>query len=193
MAEKFDGFQILVAAIAVRYPLTVLASIVQIKHGSYGIHAQTVYVELLNPVEGVGNQEIGNLMLFIVKDLGTPVWMLAFTRICILEERLSVKICQTVGIPREMGRNPVQNNADALFVHIVHKIFEFLWSAIAGGGSIVAGYLIAPGTIIGMFRNSHQLDMGVTHLLYIGSQLGGSFLIGIITVFFRPVFLFPGT
>ena len=29
-----------------------------------------------------------------------------------------------------------------------------------------------------MFRNSHQLDMGVTHLLYIGSQLGGSFLIG---------------
>ena len=70
--EKFDGFQILVAAIAVRYPLTVLASIVQIKHGSYGIHAQTVYVELLDPVEGVGNQKIGNLMLFIVKDLGIP-------------------------------------------------------------------------------------------------------------------------
>ena len=51
MAENFDGFQILVAAIAVRYPLTVLASIVQIKHGRYGIHAQTVYVELLDPVE----------------------------------------------------------------------------------------------------------------------------------------------
>ena len=43
-----------------------------------------------------------------------------------------------------------------------------------------------------MLCNPHQFYMGVAHLLHVGGQLGGSFLIGIIAVLFRAVFLFPG-
>ena len=113
MTEKFNGFQILVAAVPVWHPLAILASVVEIEHGSYRIHAQAIYMKLLDPVEGVGNEEVGNLMLLIVEDFGTPVRVFALARVCVLKERLSVKISKAVGIPREVGRNPVQDDADA--------------------------------------------------------------------------------
>ena len=131
-------------------------------------------------------------MFLIIKNLGTPVRMFALARVCVLKERLSVKIRKAMGISREVSRNPVQNDADAFLVHVVYKIFEFFRSAVAGGGSVVTGYLIAPGTIVRVFCNSHQLYMGVAHFFHVSSQLSGSFLIGIVTVFLRAVFLFPG-
>ena len=193
MTEKFDGFQVLVAAIAVCNPLAVFASIVQVQHGCNGIYTQSVYMELLNPVKCVSDQEVGNLVLFIIKDLGTPVRMLALARVCVLEERLSVKIREAVGIAREVGRNPVQNDTDAFFVHVVYEIFELFRGAVAGGRSVVAGYLVAPGTIVRMLRNAHQFYMGVTHLFHISGKLCGSFFIGIVAILFWSVFLFPGT
>jgi hypothetical protein len=62
---------------------------------------------LLDPVEGVGDQEIGNLVLFVVKYLGAPVGMLALSGVRVFVQRLAVKISQTVGVSWEMGRNPV--------------------------------------------------------------------------------------
>ena len=50
--------------------------------------------------------------------------MLAFSGICILITAGSVKLRQSVGIFREMRRNPVKNDADLVFVEIVHQIFE---------------------------------------------------------------------
>ena len=81
-------------------------------------------MELLDPVEGIGNQEVFHFIFAKIKDLGTPVRMLAFSGICILITAGSVKLRQSVGIFREMRRNPVKNDADLVFVEIVHQIFE---------------------------------------------------------------------
>ena len=61
----------------------------------------------IEPVERVGDQKIGYLVFGIIKDLGTPVRVLAFARVGILIERLSVEIGKTVCILRKMRRNPV--------------------------------------------------------------------------------------
>ena len=118
--------------------------------------------------------------------------MFALSRVSVFEERLTVKICKAVGILREMSRNPVQDDTDPLFMHIVYEIFELLRSTIAGGGSIVAGYLVAPGAIVGMLGNSHQLYVGIAHFFDVGGQFRCRLLIGIVAVLFRAVFLFPG-
>ena len=64
-------------------------------------------MEFLNPIKGIGNKEIGDLMLFIVKDLRSPVGVFPFAGISIFIEGLSVKVSQAMGIPWEMGRYPV--------------------------------------------------------------------------------------
>ena len=50
-AQEGDRFEIGVAAIAIGQPLAGLSRIVQIQHGGDGIDAQTVDVELVEPVE----------------------------------------------------------------------------------------------------------------------------------------------
>ena len=43
-----------------------------------------------------------------------------------------------------------------------------------------------------MFRDTHQLHVGVAHVFYVGGQLVGCLYVGIITVLFLPVGLSPG-
>ena len=124
MLEELDGLKILVAAVDIRAPLTVFSAVIQIENGGHRVHTETVHMELLDPVEGIGNQEVFHFIFAEIKDLGTPVRMLAFSGICILITAGSVKLRQSVGIFREMRRNPVKNDADLVFVEIVHQIFE---------------------------------------------------------------------
>ena len=46
-------------------------------------------------------------VLTVIKNLSAPVRMLPFSRVCILIETASVKLCQTVRILWKMCRNPV--------------------------------------------------------------------------------------
>ena len=55
MLEKFDSFQVLISAVTVGDPLTILASIVQIEHGGYGIYPQAVHMEFFYPVDGIAD------------------------------------------------------------------------------------------------------------------------------------------
>ena len=118
--------------------------------------------------------------------------MFALARIFIFIEGMAVKISQSVGVLWKMGRYPVQNDADTVFMEIIYKIHEILWRAISGGRRKISGYLIAPGAVIGMFRNSHKLYMGISHFLHIGSQLMGGLDICIAAIFFRAVLFTPG-
>ncbi len=64
----------------------------------------------------------------------------------------------------------------------------------AGGGGIVPGHLVSPGTVKGMFRNPHQLHMGISHLFHILRQSRGQLPVVIVAVLVRSVWmLFPGT
>ena len=58
------------------------------------------------PIE-VRYQKVLDLILAIIKDLGTPLRMLALSRIRILIQGLTVEICQSMRILWKMRRNPV--------------------------------------------------------------------------------------
>ena len=63
-----------------------------------------------------------------------------------------------------------------------------------GGRRIVAGYLIPPGTVKGMLRNTHQLYMSVSHALYVICQFHGKLTVIVIAcrIFVRSFMLSPG-
>ena len=151
MFEKFNRFQIFIVPIFICYPLAVLFSIIQIQHGSHGIHPEAVYMVMLHPHQRAAYQEVFHLVLAIVKNLGAPVRMLAFFRVCIFIQAGSVKLCKAMGIPREMGGYPVQNYADSMLMQVIHQIRKICRRPIPGSGRIVACYLIPPRTVEGIF------------------------------------------
>ena len=97
-------------------------------------------------------------------------------------------------IHQNLSENPDQIlSLIHISVEIVDQVHQFLWGAITGSGGKISGYLVSPGGVQRMLRNSHQFHVGVAHLLYIGGQFMGRLGIGVKPVLLRPVFLFPGT
>ncbi len=112
-AQEVDGVEVLVAAIAVGYPLARLAAVVEIEHGGDGIDAQRVDVELVEPIECARLQEVGDLGAPEIIDQRVPVVVEAEPRILVLVERGSVEADQPVRVGGKVRRNPVQDDADA--------------------------------------------------------------------------------
>ena len=163
--EELDRLEVLVSAVLVGQPLSVLLAVVQVQHGGHRIHADAVDVVVANPVEDVCNQEVLHLGLAEVEDLGAPVRVLSPPRVRILIDALTVKLCEAMGIRAEVGRYPVEDDADMGLVERIHQVHEVLRGAIAGGRCIVARHLIPPGAVEGMLQDAHQLHMGELHLL----------------------------
>ena len=124
-------------------------------------------MEFLYPEKRIGYEKVRHLMLAVIKYLCAPVRMFTLSRIRIFICTCSVKKSKTVCIFREMCRYPVKNYPNSFAVHIIHKIHKVLRSTVSGCRSIISGYLISPRAVKGIFRYSHQLDMGISHMLYI--------------------------
>ncbi len=116
----------LASAIEVRLPVAVFAGVVQIEHRGDRINAQAVDVELLEPVDSVGNQEVTHLRTAEVEDVRAPVGLVAASRVRMLVQGLSVKTGERKRIFGEVGRNPVEQNADSIAVHGVHEVPEVI-------------------------------------------------------------------
>ena len=189
--EELDSFQVLVPAVLVRAPVPAGSAVIKIEHGRDRVNAETVHVILVQPVERVRDQEVLYLCLLIVEDLGSPVRMLTLPGVCVLIAGLAVEIRQAEGVTREMRRHPVKDDADAVLVQIIHEILEFLRFAVAGGGSVISGHLVAPAAVKGVLRDTHELDVGVSHVLHIGREFMGKILVvseaAALHVFFVPL------
>ena len=129
VTEELDRLQILVAAVDVRRPFAVAAVVVQIEHGRHGIHAQTVQMELVQPVVRAGDQERAYLALAVVKDARTPALVLHLLGVGIFIAACAVKFVQTVRILREVGRYPVEDDADARLMEQVDHLAELIGRA----------------------------------------------------------------
>ena len=121
----------------------------------------------LCPEQRIRDQEILHLRPAIIIDQRAPVRMTAFARVQVLIQAGAVESRQSKGIPWKMSRHPVQNHADSLTVHIIHKIHEILRRTIPGCRRVIASHLISPGLIQGMLHNRHQLHMGISHILHV--------------------------
>ena len=188
MLQKFYCFQVLVAAVDIRYPLTVILAVIQIQHGGYSIHADPVCMVLLCPKQCICDQEVCNLRPSVIVDQSAPVRMGTLPRILVFIYAGAVKAGQSMGIPRKMRRYPIQDHADPLLMHIVHEIHEIIRSSVAAGRRIISGHLISPGLIERMLHDRHQLHMGISHLFYVLCQLRSNLPV---IVKFRPQNRFP--
>ena len=107
MTEELYCLQILILAVFVRQPLSILFSIIKIKHGCNRIHTQTIHVIILHPHECTSDQEILYFVFTVIKNFGSPVRMLSHSRVRIFIQTGSIKVCQSVCISGEMRRYPV--------------------------------------------------------------------------------------
>jgi len=95
------------AAVHVGHPFSGVLSVIQIQHGGHRIHTDPVGMVLLCPEQGVGDQEVGHLGSPVIVDQRPPVGMGTLTRIQVLIQAGAVKGGQAMGVPGEMGRDPV--------------------------------------------------------------------------------------
>ena len=144
MFEKLNRFQVLIAAVNICHPLTVILAIVEIQHRSDRIHPDTVCMIYVFPEQRIGDQEVRYLRPAIIVNQRAPVRVGTLARIEVLVQASAVKCTQPERIARKMSRYPVQDDSDALLMHVIHEIHEILRCAIPGGRRIVAGHLIAP-------------------------------------------------
>ena len=189
LPKEVDGLQVLMPAVFVGGPGAALTAVVQVQHRRHSVHPEAVDVTLLQPEAGGGEEEALYLGPAIVEDPGAPGGVLPLVGIAVLVTTAAVKLIEPVGVLAEVGGNPVENNGDAVFVHVVHKPEEILGGPVPGGGGKITGALVAPGAVEGMLQHGQQLNGGVAHVLHIGGQLLGHVLV-IVEVAVGP--LLPG-
>src|SRR5579883_2520446 len=76
-----------------------------------------------------------------------------------------------------MRRHPVEQYANTLLMQVIDEVLKILRRPETTGWSIIPGYLIPPGAIIGILGDGEQLDMSKSHLLDIGCQHVGQLAI----------------
>ncbi len=96
----------------------------------------------------------------------------------VLIEVGAVEEAGAVFVGGEVGGHPVQDDADAVAVEVVNEKHEILGGAVAAGGGEVAGGLVAPGAVKGMFHDRHEFHVGKAQALDVFGQEGGQFAVG---------------
>ena len=165
LAQKGDGLQVFLAAVAVGLPLAVPAVVIQVQHGGHGVHPQTVDVVLLHPEQRAGHQKRFHLRHTVVEYHGAPFFVFPAAGVRVLVAGRAVKHVQPEPVFWKMRGHPVHNHPNAALVALVHKRHKILGGAVAAGGRKVAGNLVAPAAVEGVFGNGQQLQVGVAHLL----------------------------
>ena len=159
LAQERDGLEILVAAVPVGRPLALRAGVVEVEHRGHGVDPQPIDVVALAPEQGVGDQEVADLRAAEVEDQRSPVGVLAALRVGVLVQRRAVEPAQGEVVGREVGRDPVDDHADAGVVQRLDHGGEVVGVPEARGRGVVAGHLVAPRPIERVLGHREQLDV----------------------------------
>ena len=185
--QELDRLEVLASAEAVRNPLPGVAGIIEVEHRGDRIHPQPVDVILVEPEEGVGDQEIPHLVPPVIEDQCPPVAVLPEPWILVLVECGAVEAGQPVRILGKMAGHPVEDHPDARPMQRVDEVTELVGRSEATARREEIDHLIAPRSVEGMLHDGEQFDMGESHLRDIADQLLRQFQIAK-----RPV-VFLGT
>ncbi len=112
-------------------------------------------------------------MAAVVEDVAVPLRMVAPFGVGVLEEVGAVEKGKAVGIAWEVGGDPVEDDADALLVHVVHEGHEVLGGAVTGGGGEKPYHLIAPGAVEGVLHDGQKLHVGLAQVFDVARELLG--------------------
>ena len=130
-------------------------------------------MEVLQPIQGVGDQEVAHLAATEVEHVGAPIGVLSAQRVRVLVQGRAIKARQREVILREVRGNPVQDDADTRAVEGINQVAEVIRRPVARRWSKVGGHLVAPRAAEGMLGQGHELDVRKAHLLDVGDQLVG--------------------
>src|SRR5262249_24561408 len=138
--------------------------------------------------ERVGDEEILHFVAAKIEDERAPILMLAFARIFMFVEGGAVEAGERPIVAWKMRRDPIDDDADAGLVKSVNEKLEVFGRAVADGGSIEAGELVAPGRIKGVFGDGEEFDVRESHLLDISDERFGECTIaeGFAGILFAP-------
>ena len=170
-AQELRALKILRPAELIRPPLP--ASEARIQHRGDSVHAQRIDVELLHPVERAGYEKAPDLALAVVKRHRPPFGVFREQWVGGFIQRRPIKMLQPEAVLREMRRDPVEYDTDAVGVHRVHKIAEVVRRAVARGGAEIPRNLIAPRPVERVFAYADKLHMRVAHVVEVFRQLVG--------------------
>src|SRR6516165_11186122 len=164
MADEADRFEIFPAAMGIGDPFALLAAVSAVEHGRDSVDAQSVDMEVLEPIQRGGNQETLHFAAPKIVDEGVPVLMKSFTRIEMLVERSAIEAGESMSVGRKMRRDPVQNDADARGMQRIDETRQPLRRPEPSARRKQAQRLIAPGTCERMLGNGKKLNMGEPHI-----------------------------
>jgi hypothetical protein len=135
LLQEADRLEVFPPPAGVGCPLARLARVVQVEHRRDGVDAQTVDVELLEPVQRVRHQEVAHLGAPVVEDVGPPLRVLAAARVRVLVQRCPVEAGERPVVLGKVCGHPVQQHADTRLVHPVDEQAQPVGVAVAGGGA----------------------------------------------------------
>ena len=90
--------------------------------------------------------------------------MLVHHRVARFVTARPIKLIKAVLVLREVRAHPVDDDADAGLVALVHEIHKILRRTVARARRVVPRYLIAPRRVKRIFRNGQKLDVRVVHI-----------------------------
>src|SRR5580692_1400961 len=85
----------------------------------------------------------------------------------------AVKFAEPVPIAREMGRSPIQYDADPRLMKTVDERHEIIRRAIPAGRRKISERLISPRTVERVLHHGHEFHMRIIHPLHIWNELVG--------------------
>src|ERR1700693_6066321 len=186
--DEIDSVEVLAAAMDVRHPFTRFSRVVEIKHRSDCVDAKTIDVIVVQPEQAICDKKIAYLVSTVIKDQGTPISMFTLAGISVFVKMGSIEQSETMRILWEMSGNPVDDDAESVFVSTIDKMPKLIGVPEPARRGEVAGNLIAPGSIEGMLGDRHQFEMRITQVLHIRDQTIGEADIAqeSITFFWNP-------
>ena len=163
-SQEANRVYVFFSTIAVWYPFSFPASVIEIEHCRHGIDPQTIHMIFVEPEQRVADQKTLDFVPAVVEHKSVPVRLFSLPRVAMFVEMRSVEIAETRLIFRKVGRHPIKDDADSALMKAVHKIPEIVGRSESAGGSIVPGGLVSPGPIERMLHNRQQFDVGKTGL-----------------------------
>jgi hypothetical protein len=141
-------------------------------------------VIILQPEEAAAQQKTPHFIARVIENEGIPFRMEALTGVGVLIKVAPVEVSEAVFVCGEVGRHPVQYDADPVLVKAIDEEHQVFRVTVAAGGRKMSQGLIAPGPIKGMLHHWKELHMGEAHAGDVFGQLRADLPVGEVSIAF---------
>ncbi len=124
-------------------------------------------MELLEPVECVGDQEVPHLGAAVVEDQRPPIGVLAEPGVFVLVQRRAVEAPEREVVLGKVRRYPVEDDADPRLMAGIDEEAEVVRRPVARGGGVVSRHLVAPRSRERVLGDRQELDVGEAEPLHV--------------------------